>query len=301
VLGEPRETFTAKGPRQRLEPLRARKGAPKPKREFGTPVAPDFKYRLILVDTLGPDAIPGSLSGRITREAVKGYFDRLEGDGVVLIHISNRYFDLRPALANIAESLGVAGYQFEDDDEDGGVGKARSHWAAMTRKSEYLAKVLAAPRWARDEEQQALLGVALWPAWGSPAAQAMAGLAHAGQSWADFQAQRAHREEGRPGNPRLVRSAWEPLGTTAQLRRVQAEAPKEIRGLTARIEALKKQLGESREDTRKAWLAARIASLEEARGKLERQLRGAAEKIRRNAEVGVWTDASADLLSVFVR
>ncbi len=301
VLGEPRAAFAPKGTRQRLQPLRARKGAPMPKREYGRPIPAAFKYRLIVVDTLGPRTTPDGLAARFTREAVKAYFERLEEDGVVLLHISSRYFDLQPVLATIAEHLGLAGYHFDDDEEDAGVGKTRSHWAALTRKPEHFARLLSMPHWLRDDEQLPLLGAAAWPAGGSAAMQMMTGMVHAGLGWADLQARQAHEAEGRTGDPRLVPSGWRPLETTTELRRLQAEGPKQIRELKARAEALRKQLARAAEASRKAWLTARIEAVEEALRQQERQVAGAAKKLRRNADVGLWTDASADLLSVFAR
>ena len=301
VLGEARLTFAPKGVNLRLRPLRARKGKAKAKRQFGKPIKEDFKYGLILVDTLGPDSIPGHVVTRVTKEAVQIYFDRLEKDGVVLIHISSRYFDLQPVLANIATELGVVGYQLADNDSNS-VGKNTSHWVALTRKAEYMAKVLSVPRWTRDPDQLMLLGVTSWPTDGSAGLQAFTGLCHAGQALAEFQAQKAHKEEGRSGDPRLARTKWQPLDTVPELRRIEAEAPKEIRALKARIAELTKKRNEPEIDkAMKAWLEERIANLNRARTRRERQLEDAAKKIQNSAKVGVWTDRSADLLSVFER
>src|SRR5262249_21754039 len=99
VLGDARLTFEPKGTKKRLKPLHARKGEPKPKRQFGPDIQEDFKYGLVVVDAFSSDAIPIHL---ITREAMKIYFDRMLEDGIVMMHISNRYLDLQPVLARIA-------------------------------------------------------------------------------------------------------------------------------------------------------------------------------------------------------
>lgn len=300
VLGDARSTFTGKGTHQRLKPLLAREGNPRPKRRFGSPVNDNFKYRLILVDTLSPDAIPGHLRTRVTKEAVKGYLGRLDDDGVVLIHISSRYFNLQPALANLAEELGVAGFHLSDDDATP-AGKNRSHWVALTRKRENMSKVLSVPRWTTDADQLSLLAGAAWPVGGSSAALTLGGLCHACQALADLQARAADEQEGLPGDRRMVASGWRALETTAELRRLIAEAPKRIRDLTVRIDALTKNLPQARRDPElKVWLEARVASLGDARKALQSNLGAAPEKLRRNAEVGLWTDASCDLVSVFV-
>src|SRR5690606_7596013 len=61
-------------------------------------------YDLLLVDAFAGDAIPTHL---VTREAVELYRTLLAERGVLLFHISNRYYDLRPVLATIARALDV--------------------------------------------------------------------------------------------------------------------------------------------------------------------------------------------------
>ena len=56
-------------------------------------------FDLIVVDAFSGDAIPLHL---LTREAVAIYRKHLRPDGVLLFHISNRFVDLRPALARLA-------------------------------------------------------------------------------------------------------------------------------------------------------------------------------------------------------
>ncbi|UJR83520.1 spermidine synthase [Sandaracinus amylolyticus] len=61
-------------------------------------------YDLLLVDAFAGDAIPTHL---VTREAVELYRGAVAEHGVLLFHISNRYYDLRPVLAAIARDLGM--------------------------------------------------------------------------------------------------------------------------------------------------------------------------------------------------
>lgn len=58
--------------------------------------APDKSYGLIVLDAFSSDSIPVHL---LTREALGLYLTKLRDDGVIAFHISNRYFDLRPVLA----------------------------------------------------------------------------------------------------------------------------------------------------------------------------------------------------------
>ncbi|MCI0680466.1 MAG: fused MFS/spermidine synthase [Gemmataceae bacterium] len=63
------------------------------------------KFGVLIVDAFGSDAIPWHL---LTRQALELYQKRLQGDGILAFHISNRYVDLEPVLANHAQHLGLA-------------------------------------------------------------------------------------------------------------------------------------------------------------------------------------------------
>ncbi|MBR1230951.1 fused MFS/spermidine synthase [Bradyrhizobium sp. AUGA SZCCT0182] len=69
------------------------------------------RYDLIVLDAFSSDAIPVHL---LTREAVAGYLSKLTPHGVIVVHISNRYFDLAPVVGNVAQSLGLVAYLRED-------------------------------------------------------------------------------------------------------------------------------------------------------------------------------------------
>jgi hypothetical protein len=63
-------------------------------------------YDIIHMDAFTGDGIPTHL---LTREAVRIYLERLSGNGVILFHVSNRYYELRPVIKAIAAELGLAG------------------------------------------------------------------------------------------------------------------------------------------------------------------------------------------------
>jgi hypothetical protein len=215
VLGDARLTFEPKGSRPRLRPLHRRPEQARPSRRKAEPLTADVKYGLIVVDAFSSDAIPMHL---LTREAVKIYFERLLDDGVLCIHISNRYLDLHPVLANIADDLGVEGLHMSDDDHDP-PGKNRSHWVMLTRKKANLSKLFQVPRWHVDPAQLRLLGVSLWPAVG-PGGQAAAGMAHAFVALSDLHSRLLIAEADRQGIPKYnVPSSptWEPLETREYL------------------------------------------------------------------------------------
>ena len=57
---------------------------------------------MLAVDAFSGDSIPVHL---LTREAVELYLQRTKPGGVVALHVSNRYLDLRPVVARIAADM----------------------------------------------------------------------------------------------------------------------------------------------------------------------------------------------------
>ena len=86
---------------------------------------------MLAIDAFSSDAIPVHL---LTREAFDAYARVLQADGMLLIHISNRYIDLEPVLAAEAEARGWAiakrsDYAGKTEEADG---VRASHWVAMS-------------------------------------------------------------------------------------------------------------------------------------------------------------------------
>jgi hypothetical protein len=61
------------------------------------------QFDLLAIDAFSSDAIPAHL---LTNEAFELYFKHLRPDGVLAVHISNRYVDLVPVCARAAEQVG---------------------------------------------------------------------------------------------------------------------------------------------------------------------------------------------------
>ena len=114
---------------------------------------PDRRYTMMIFDAFSSDAIPIHL---ITRDAVKLYLTKLDRGGYLVFHISNRYLDLHPVLANIAHDLGLAllsrsdNERIEGDDEDTDE-KDRSDWVVMARTPEDLAPLAGIEDWTTLE------------------------------------------------------------------------------------------------------------------------------------------------------
>ena len=76
------------------------------------------QFSVLAVDAFSGDAIPVHL---LTREAFQLYFRHLDPDGILAVHISNRYLDLQPVVEQAARSLGKETLTVEsasDDDRD---------------------------------------------------------------------------------------------------------------------------------------------------------------------------------------
>lgn len=102
---------------------------------------PSKTYHLIALDAFSSDAIPVHL---LTEEAIKMDLDKLDDHGILCVHISNRYLDLAPVLANAARDLGMKAFIDEDSatPEEMAWGKRSSIWVALVRDKSDLDKRL---------------------------------------------------------------------------------------------------------------------------------------------------------------
>jgi hypothetical protein len=72
-------------------------------------------FDVLAVDAFTSDAIPVHL---LTREAMDLYFHHLKPDGILAVHISNRYLDLQPVLDGETGVTGRIGRVIDNDDDD---------------------------------------------------------------------------------------------------------------------------------------------------------------------------------------
>ena len=90
------------------------------------------RFNLLVVDAFSDDAIPVHL---FTKEAMELYFAHLDGpDGILALHVSNRYLNLVPIAMRLADHLGLAPIVVESSaDEARGIYKAV--WVLMAREA----------------------------------------------------------------------------------------------------------------------------------------------------------------------
>jgi hypothetical protein len=95
---------------------------------------PDNHYGLIVLDAFGSDAIPTHL---LSREAIRLYMRKLDVTGMLVFHVSNRYLNLRPLLANLAAEAGLTCVTRADaNTTPGAEGKLASEYVAIARRPE---------------------------------------------------------------------------------------------------------------------------------------------------------------------
>ena len=112
--------------------------------------APPHYYGIIILDAFSSDSIPVHL---LTKEAVNLYFSKLSKDGVLLIHITNRYVNLAPVLAKLADENGFAD-RLCDDDEDDEIGKDGSTWVLLARSEKDLGGLSGNVNWKKIESRK---------------------------------------------------------------------------------------------------------------------------------------------------
>jgi hypothetical protein len=105
---------------------------------------PGERYDLIVVDAFTSDAIPVHL---LTREALRLYVEMLAPDGLLALHLSNRYLRLEPVVANLAADAGLGGRLVQHDDAPETEGATRSTWAVLARMPEALGDLAHDARW----------------------------------------------------------------------------------------------------------------------------------------------------------
>jgi spermidine synthase len=107
-------------------------------------------YDLFVVDAFASDAIPVHL---MTREAFVVYREALRPEGVLVVHISNRHFDLAPIVARIAAEAGLVAYaRHFVRPEDGEIARVTSSvWMVLARDEAHLRGLAADPQWKKRE------------------------------------------------------------------------------------------------------------------------------------------------------
>ena len=115
---------------------------------------PDGSLDLLVINAFTSDAIPVHL---LTREAMELYFDKLTPDGILVVHISNRYLKLAPVLGKLARAAGLTARWCMDPGDESD--RPAAEWVAVVRRPERLGRLLEQPDWQEIPPDNA---VGLW-------------------------------------------------------------------------------------------------------------------------------------------
>jgi hypothetical protein len=116
---------------------------------------------ILAVDAFSSDAVPMHL---LTREALAVYGNAVQRDGIVLFHISNRYLDLKPVIADLAESGGwhSALLDYLPTREERVMNATNSVWIALSRNPATIQKLMVVSaddaEWFKLETREGFAG-----------------------------------------------------------------------------------------------------------------------------------------------
>jgi len=74
-------------------------------------------FDILMMDAFSGDSIPVHL---VTAEAFEQYFRHLKPDGIIVVHISNKFLDLEPVLARVAQKFSKPAVTIESEEDDSG-------------------------------------------------------------------------------------------------------------------------------------------------------------------------------------
>ena len=117
---------------------------------------PAPRFDVLAVDAFSSDSIPVHL---LTRQAIEVYTRCVADGGIVAVHISNRFLDLKPVLANLAEDLGLNARLVRDEPDEDNTHASSSDWVLVAARPDALEQ---APLAGRTEVLKSDPRVGVW-------------------------------------------------------------------------------------------------------------------------------------------
>ena len=108
---------------------------------------PDGAFDLLVIDAFTGDSVPTHL---LTREAFALYGRKLAADGILALHVSNKYLDFVPMVEAVAADGGWMGIVARDVTPAADAARIPSEWMALSRSFASVKEVYARPtsdRW----------------------------------------------------------------------------------------------------------------------------------------------------------
>lgn len=119
---------------------------------------PSQAFDLLVLDAFSSDAVPIHL---LTKEAFEIYLRHMRPDGVIAVHISNRFLDLEPVVANIRSHFNLHAATIETwEDEEAEWWDYESTWVLLARDERFVNQ--PAVRSAASKPKDALPKIPLW-------------------------------------------------------------------------------------------------------------------------------------------
>jgi hypothetical protein len=109
--------------------------------------ADDNRYGMMLMDAYSSDSLPVHL---LTIEAMAIYLNKLDDNGIIAFHISNKFLDLKPVLGTLAQYFNLKGYVRLDmtkrkmTQEDL---STPSEWVILTKNPKLFEKIIPDDNW----------------------------------------------------------------------------------------------------------------------------------------------------------
>src|SRR5882757_7685542 len=92
-----------------------------------------LRFDVLAVDAFSSDSIPVHL---LTRQAMQLYGRRMADDGIIAVHISNRFLDLKPVLANLAADLHLNARLVRDEPDEAAGRASSSDWVLIAVRAD---------------------------------------------------------------------------------------------------------------------------------------------------------------------
>ena len=109
--------------------------------------ADDNRYGFMIMDAYSSDSLPVHL---LTKEALAIYLTKLDDNGIIAFHISNRHLDLKPVLASFKEHFKLSAYIRSDMN----VKKLTKHslytqneWVILSKNPTIFDKIIPDDKW----------------------------------------------------------------------------------------------------------------------------------------------------------
>ncbi|MGH9660058.1 MAG: spermidine synthase, partial [Bryobacteraceae bacterium] len=92
-------------------------------------------FDILVVDAFSSDSIPVHL---LTEEAFRVYFRHLKPDGVLAVHVSNKFLNLKPVVALAAEAIAKHARLVDTDDDENDTAVYGATWVLLTADARFF-------------------------------------------------------------------------------------------------------------------------------------------------------------------